>query len=271
MIVDDVIRKLKEKSNKEIDEKGYIKSMNPEDNLCKTINNWNEIKDEIGKGQGGELKIDRSGRIKFCALHSSSALCVNNFTILKNNLKGISFLQNSNFTKAVFEKKVPTGISTPNLDFYLENSKAIIGVESKFTEYFTSNIEHTKQNLCKYFMREDLKYLPRLFDSIIFNYLNSPEKMFLDVAQLIKHSIGLIRNKGEKKAILVYIYWEPKSWNKKGEYQEIYEQHKYEIEEFAKKISKFIIFKNLSYTDFWECFKEYKDIDEIKEKYELEI
>lgn len=270
MITNDIIKKLKEKSTKDTDEKGYIKSMNSEDNLYKTIDNWNTIKDEIGKGQGSELKIE-NGRMKFCALHSSSALCVNNFAMFKQNPKKISFLQNSNFTEAVFEKKLSTGISTPNLDFYLENSETIIGIESKFTEYLTSKMEHTKENLCKYFMREELNFLPRLFDSIILNYINSPDKMFLNVAQLLKHSIGLIKNKGNKEAILVYIYWEPKSWNQNGEYQKIYEQHKYEIEDFTKRISKFITFRHLSYSELWEDFKEYKDIEIIKAKYDLNI
>ena len=270
MITNDIIQKLKEKSTKVTDEKGYIASMNPEDNLCKTIDKWTIIKDEIGKGQGSELKIE-NGRMKFCALHSSSAFCVNNFAIFKQNPKDIIFLQNTDFTEAVFEKKLFTGISTPNLDFYLENSETIIGIESKFTEYLTSKTKHTKENLCKYFMREELHFLPRLFDSVILNYLNSPDKMFLNVAQLIKHSIGLLKNKGNKKPILVYIYWKPKSWNLSSEYQKIHEQHNYEIEDFAKRISKFLIFKHLSYSELWEDFKEYEDIGIIKEKYDLDI
>jgi len=274
MNTDYIIEKLREKSTKDTDEKGYLKSMKAEDNLYKIIDNWNTIKDEIGKGQGSELNI-KNGRMKFCALHSSSALCVNNFAIFKQNLEDISFLQNSNFTEAVFEKKISTGISTPNLDFYLENSETIIGIESKFTEYLTSKTEHTKENLCKYFMREELNFLPRLFDSVILNYINSPDKMFLNVAQLIKHSIGLLKNKGNKEAILVYIYWKPKSWNSIGEYQKIYEQHNYEIEDFAKRINKFITFRHLSYKDLWENYKEYKiqekDIITIQEKYNIDI
>ena len=92
-------------------------------------------------------------------------------------------------------------------------------------------------------MREELNFLPRLFESLIFNYINCPDKMFLNVAQLLKHSIGLIKNKGNKEAVLVYIYWKPKTWNRNGEYQKIYEQHKYEIEDFSKRINKFLPYK----------------------------
>jgi hypothetical protein len=224
--------KLKEFTTSDIDKKGYLLSMNPEDNILKIITNWDTIKTEIGKGQGSELRIE-GGRMKFCALHSSSAFCVNNFATLKQNFENISFLKNSNFIEAVFEKKISTGISTPNIDFYLENSKAIIGIESKFTEYLSSTIEHTKANLSKYFMREELDFLPRLFDSVILNYINCPDRMYLDVAQLIKHSIGLIKNKGNKEAILIYVYWQPKTWNINGPYQKVFEQHSKEIETFS--------------------------------------
>jgi hypothetical protein len=275
MITDEIIGKLKEHTTKDIDGKGYITSMNPEDNLLQNVANWNIIKTEIGKGQGSELKADKNGRMKFCALHSSSALCVNNFAMFKQNHKDASFLQYSNFIEAVFEKKLSTGISTPNLDFYLKNSKTIIGIESKFTEYLTSKSDHTKENLSKYFMREELNFLPRLFDSIILNYINCPDKMFLNVAQLIKHSIGLLKNKGDKEAILVYIYWQPKRWDINGAFQKIYEQHNKEIEDFAKRINKFITFKHLSYSDLWEEYKEYdileKEIELIKAKYDIEI
>ncbi len=81
--------------------------------------------------------------------------------------------------------------------------------------------------------------------------------MFLNVAQLIKHSIGLLKNKGNNEAILVYIYWQPKRWDKNGAFQKIYEQHNKEIEDFAKRINKFITFKHLSYSDLWEDFIEY--------------
>jgi len=271
MITTNIIKILKAKSKADTDEKGYILSMNPEENLFKKLDNWNEIEAEIGKGQGSELKIDKNKRMKFCALHSSSALCVNNFAMLKQSPCEITFLDYENFTEATFEKKLSTGISTPNLDFYLENDNTIIGIESKFTEYLTSSIEHTKENLSKYFMREELNFLPRLFESVILNYINCPNKMYLDVAQLIKHSIGLLKNKGDKEAILVYIYWTPKDLNSNGEYKKIYEQHKYEIEDFEKRINKFLKFEYLSYTEFWGKYGTCEDIKLIKEKYEVEI
>ncbi len=66
METDVIKRKLKEISTKDIDEKGYIISMNPKDNLLQTVTNWDIIKKEIEKGQGNELQI-QDGRMNFCA------------------------------------------------------------------------------------------------------------------------------------------------------------------------------------------------------------
>ncbi|MCL1919980.1 MAG: hypothetical protein FWG50_02715 [Kiritimatiellaeota bacterium] len=165
------------------------------------------------------------------------------------------------------------GGTPPHLDFYLENADTMIGFESKFTEHFEKNIDHAKKNLCKYFMREELDYLPRLFDGLILHYMNCRDKMYLDVAQLIKHSIGLINNKRNKEAILVYIYWEPPNCWRITESQ----QHRKEIDDFADRIGKFndITFKHLSYNDFWEEHKNCEwvadHIKRVKERYDFEI
>ena len=123
-------KKLKEKSTKDTDEKGYIISMKPEDNLYKTLDNWDKIKDEIGKGQGSELTVDKNGRMKFCALHSSSALCINNFAIFKQNPKNISFLD---YTDAKYFSKI--------------NGVSIINNHKYFTDMFKLIIPIIKYNM----------------------------------------------------------------------------------------------------------------------------
>lgn len=259
-----IIKRQAEIINKEIDKKGYIKSMKPQDNLLKTVDNWTDIERDLGGGQGGELKKDKYGRKKFCALHSSAALCVNNFALFKKHKDRLSFGKYKNFDKAAFEQRLSTKLkgTPPNLDFYLENSNVTIGIESKFTEHFEKRIEHTKENLCKYFMREELDYLPRLFDGLILHYMNCTNKMYLNVAQLIKHSIALLNNKRNKKAVLVYIYWQPENWIE----TDIFKQHRKEIDDFANKIGKFIEFKHLSYCDLWQ---EYENCELLKDHVQL--
>ncbi|WP_417364440.1 PGN_0703 family putative restriction endonuclease [Galbibacter sp.] len=271
-IQDKIIKKAVEIGLK-TDIKGYVSSNF--ENLISTVNSWEQIEKELEKGQGNELKPDRYGNIPFNAVHSSSALCVNNFGILKKKLNEFTFLNYSSFSKATFEKKLPTGISTPNLDFYLENENAIIGIESKFTETLKKKLPNKDRNLEKYLNRKKLEYLPKSFQKIIKNYIASPERLHLDVAQLIKHSIGLINasKKSDKnlKPVLVYIYWLPENWI----HFDIFKQHNIEINEFKNSINEYIDFVPMSYLEFWNHYgdeKTFKEsIYEMRKRYELKI
>jgi hypothetical protein len=261
-----IIEKQREVFKNNTNEKGYFNR--PEDNLLEIFSNWKEIENELRKGKGNELEN------KFLAIHSSSALCVNNFAPFKGSKNEISFYGNANFEKATFEMELSTKISKPNLDLFLENKNIMIGIESKFTEYFKKNINHTKDNLCKYYKRKELSYLPDKFNSLLLDYINSTDEMYLDVAQLIKHSIGLINNKGQKNAVLIYIYWQPTNW----EDFEICKKHSEEVNLFSDKMSLFqdvISFKYLSYSDLWreyennEILKEH--IEKVKTRYQFEL
>lgn len=258
---------------------GYLSS--PTDNLIKSLNNWIEIKNELEMGQGNELKEDENGLIKFNAIHSSSALCVNSFSFIKEHHKTIEFLGHYNFEDSIFEKKISTGISTPNLDFYLETNDVIIGVESKFTEFLSKKLPNSKNNLSKYLNRKELNYLSNDFQKLILFYKEYDKSIHLDVAQLLKHSMALIKynltranyiqTKKSAKPILLYIYWEPKNAN---EYR-IFDDHRKEIENFSNQIKDFIDFKSISYPEFWKKFEadnRYSEyINQIKEKYYFEI
>ena len=233
-----------------LDKLGYVKSNEETDNLVCPFDNWMGIKEEIGKGQGSELKTNIYGKVKFCAVHSSTALCVNNFAPFKQNKENFSFLNYTGFTEATFEKKLPTGISVPNLDFYLESNNIIIGIESKFIEILNKKLPNT--NLDKYQNRKEMNYLPKTFSETIQYYIDCKNLLFLDVAQLIKHSIGLI-NQGRRmklEPILVYIYWQPNNWQN----FDVYHKHLEEINEFKERIERHISFIPISYLEFWERY-----------------
>lgn len=163
-----------------MNEKGYVDKN--ECNLIEKFSNWEAIKSELQEGQGSELKKD-NGVIKFNAVHSSSALCVNNFAPFKEKKDKFSFFGYSDFTEATFEKKLPTGISTPNLDFYLENKNTVMGFESKFTELLIKKLPNivtdskTKVgNLQKYLNRkEELNYLADDFFDFIEEYVKTKD------------------------------------------------------------------------------------------------
>lgn len=263
-----------------LDGKGYVNSN--EENLIDQFDNWDEIKNEIEGGHGGELKPDSNGVIKFNAVHSSSALVVNNFAPFKKHRNDFTFLNYSDFTEVSFEKQLPTRISTPNLDLYLETKYEIIGFESKFTEYLSPKRPNHDGNLKKYQNRSELNYLPKAFhNDLIQYYIGITDKLYLDVAQLIKHGIGLL-NKAQSKyqfilnvmlvqPVLVYIYWQPNNWYN----FELFRKHADEIEDFKKRIKPFLTFIPLSYLDFWKAFENDRifgdHIRKVKERYLIDI
>lgn len=232
-----------------VDIKGYVAT--PEENLITQFSNWNDIKAELDKGQGSELKPDKKGVIKFNAVHSSSVLGVNNFAPFKEHLTRFTFEGFSGFTKASFEEKLPTGISSPNLDFYLETVKEMIGVESKFIETLNPKLPNLDGNLDKYITRfSQLRFKSANFKKLIQYYIGKKDKIYLDVAQLLKHTLGLLNpsnNPKGLKPVLIYIYWQPTNWKSFKEYID----HEIEIKDFAKRIKPFIEFKALPYSKYW--------------------
>jgi hypothetical protein len=136
------------------DEKGYLDTN--EGNLIEIFPNWDEIQKELNNGDGGELKK----RYGFRAVHSSSALCVNNFALIKQHKNNVKLFGISGFTEAVFEKKFPTFLGNnhrpANLDFYLENDNSRIGIESKFIEILKPKLPNEKKNLEPYINHKKL-------------------------------------------------------------------------------------------------------------------
>lgn len=239
---------------------GYVK--NYKDNLLTGIEEKYFV-DDLLKGSGNEL--DR----KFKALWSSSALAVNNFVPIKMNLRDFSFLNYSEFTNAGFERKFPTGLNgtPPNLDFYLENQDVLIAFESKYLETFIK----TKLKFApSYFTLKDVN--KKLYDLI--NKYNNQEH-YLDIAQLIKHSLGLLKYKTQtkKEIILVYIYWEPINCENIVECK----IHAIELKEFTQEIEiiKEIKFESIAYNSFWELFENNNKISShiqlMREKYNYKI
>ncbi|MBT7788625.1 MAG: hypothetical protein HN757_07075 [Calditrichaeota bacterium] len=255
----------------DLNENGYVG--NHIENLISVFKNWEEIRDEIGGGQGGELIPDGNGNIKFNAAHSSSALCVNNFAPFKSEMDDFCLFNQAGFLEARFEKVLPTGISRPNLDFYLRNETTIIGFESKYTEIFNPKLPNHDGNLNRYQQRHELDYLPNEMLDIIDYYAASDDRLYIDVAQLIKHSIGLINEARSipVQPILVYIYWQPTNWFD----LELFRCHEREIQDFKKRIGTVIPFLPLPYLEFWKIFETdptFKvHIELVKERYAMAL
>jgi hypothetical protein len=120
------------------------------------------------------------------------------------------------FNTLRFEAVYSTGLggTPPHLDVMAEGA-CTLAVESKLVEY----------------LRPKVALFSPAYDSIVDSRCNSPwfgliAKMrakpamyrYLDAAQLVKHSLGLMR--GCPQATLVYLYWEPLNWREFREFRE---------------------------------------------------
>lgn len=242
---------------------GYF--LNNSDNLIKGID-LDLFQHDLMQGGGNELKS------KFNAVYSSSALAVNNFAIVKFHLDKFEFLGKSHFKEGRFERQFKTGLSgtPPNLDFTIENKNTIIAFESKYLE----PLKKTKAEFAKSYKKEKLNYLDDLWFELIDKY--QVKSSYLDVAQLIKHSIGLINHKRLfpeiKKIILVYIYWTPDNFKDFEEYN----QHEKELNEFKKEIgkSKDLEFESLTYNQFWDMYNNtifQEHFEKMRNRYKMKI
>lgn len=79
---------------------------------------------------------------------------------------------------------------------------------------------------------------------------HGPEKkQYLDIAQLIKHYLGLRKQFAETHHIvLAYLFWEPKNWSEFNEFK----AHREEIARFADCVKDCQVrFVTMSYSDLW--------------------
>ena len=225
------------------------------------------FEDDFAKGSGNELNA------KFLAIYSSSALAANNFSIIKKNPFSFQFLDKSEFQKCNFERQFTTGLGgiPPNIDFVLESSTDVIAFESKY-------LEHLVKKPASFALAYNKNRLPFLSE-FWFNLINiySGELLNLDVAQLIKHAIGLIKyncSLGIRKEItLVYIYWVPKNI-------ELFDTFKHHLDQLLKfqnilNTQNDIKFKAMKYDEFWKMYENTELLKEhfskVRNRYYIEI
>ena len=224
----------------------------PVDNLVDTLTlgQMRSALDQIGRGDGAELKPRVSGSPKFCASYSSAALAVNTFAAWMGREPWLILAGQSGFTRLEFEVKFPTGLQgrSPNLDVVAAGSHTIVAVESKCIEYlgehhaafqlsYDAAIEALADESWTSLFR-DLKDAPMLLRR-------------LGVGQLVRHYLGLRRMIADGhaySATLLYLYWEPADAAQFDEFA----AHRRDVALLARRVADPTVeFVAMSYTELW--------------------
>lgn len=212
------------------DPDGYCLELN--DNLFFPLSRCSRRDFESGDGS----ELDRGGgRSKLQALHSSSALVCNFFDYWRGRdlcFVGRALGLGTPPCGMLFEHKYPTGLrgTSPNLDvvFTLWDGE-VFAIESKFTEPYSRSLKkgHLKD---AYFpvgtglwTDNGLPGCQRLAENL---RKGSLDFQLLDVAQLLKHMLGLAKN--EKSWRLLYLWYNTAD--------EVAKAHEEEIVAFVESI-----------------------------------
>tara|TARA_R110000868_G_scaffold164672_1_gene397434 strand:+ start:19648 stop:20391 length:744 start_codon:yes stop_codon:yes gene_type:complete len=247
-----------------MDEKGYVS--HPEHNLIEGVM-MHQFESDLKKGAGNEL------RRKFLAVHSSTALAVNSFAPFKDTPEKLIYCGKSGFTSVSFEKECRTGLrggTHPHLDVWLECGSEVLAVESKLTEYFKQIEAEYKES----YQRKIFPYAEDCWWDLL-EESKTAEKQHLDVAQLVKHYLGLIRHletTGISSVTLLYLYWEPLN----AADIEVCLKHRQEIATFSEQVADSkVSFKSMSYTNLWHEWGQIPDLNDhannLRKRYDVEI
>ncbi|MEP7247187.1 MAG: hypothetical protein ABI885_26365, partial [Gammaproteobacteria bacterium] len=143
-------------------------------------------------------------RAKMSALHSSAALAVNVFDYWSERSPGLLVTAlglNGPAAPIEFEAQFPTALDgiPPNLDVAIRfHSGAVIGIESKFTEWLAPKSPNKEHFRDKYFdvgeaagglwTSAGLPKCQKLAEAV---HAKATRFRYLDAAQLLKHALGL--------------------------------------------------------------------------------
>ncbi len=226
-----------------LDRNGYTTTA--EENLIDSVF-MSDFEEDLGQGGGNELNS------KFRAVHSSSALAVNVFGPFKRHLTNLILLGEAGFDSLEFEKKCLTGLQgqPPNLDVVAQSGDAVIGIESKFTEYLQPHVakfsdayrEKIRDGRRKGAWFEEMRRLTKEPDHYT----------YLDAAQLIKHAFGLWYTFRDRSISLLYVYWEPTN----ARMHRVFRKHREEIDRLAERVvGSTPAFRTMSYAEVWRMWE----------------
>ena len=211
---------------------------------------------ELQNGDGNELQSNSNTAAKMCAVHSSSAICINVLQYWKNkNIPNLAYclgLCSKSNTKAKeihFEQKYVINKSfkfPPNLDAVILNDKnskiKAYGIECKFSEAYSSYKHPGLKSKYLTEVSKEWKNIPNLH--CFAKEISPDDNLFshLHPAQLIKHILGLKKEYGKSGFKLLYLWYDVPG--KAGC------KHRTEIEKFAQIVKMDNInFTSISYQE----------------------
>jgi hypothetical protein len=218
---------------------GYAVSL--EANLLAPLDG--SVRESFSGAAGSEL------RGKMRAPYSSSALAVNVFSPWLDHLEKLEICGIRGFTALSFERQCATGLrgTAPHLDVIAEGPQGIVAVESKCLEYLTPKAADFAD---AYDGIIDARSWSRWFDPV---RTRDPRVRHLDVAQLVKHYLGLSREFPDRSLTLLYLYWEPRNWQSVPECV----AHRADIDAFAAIVSDDPFrFASESYPTLWSTWEQ---------------
>ena len=240
-----------------MDRPGYVTSVT--DNLFRPLTDKALI--EFGRSAGNELVDGANGKpAKMRALESSSALVCNVFDQWRHRAPeqiGSAIDVDAKVVDVQFETGFPTGLggTQPTLDLALvTETDTICAVESKFCEPYRSK-DKRDPFAAAYFPDDGRlwadKGLPRCQDLAEDMRRGSVRFERLDVAQLLKHALGLFNQ--PKPATLRFIWFDQPS----SEADTLRD----ELEKFSEWCDTSLGFRAFTYQDVFERLRAFPDAD----------
>lgn len=216
-----------------------------------------DFEEDVRRGQGHELDWYNNGRSppRFHAAYSSTALAVNTFSPFRRQIADLAIFDLRGFTALSFEAKLPTGVSTPNIDVLCEG-RTVLVIEAKCLEYLrrgeTADVRRSAKKVpfsTQYLRTERL--LDNKFGEL-YKEINTDFGAFapVGVAQIVKHYLGIKNSRHQDRpAILGYLFWEPSD----HEQYPVFAHHRKQIAAVGDLLrGSSVRFHARSYAELWQ-------------------
>lgn len=216
-----------------------------EDNLIEGVA-LKDFAEDLGGGAGQEL------RSKFRAAYSSAALAVNCFAVFRPEGRTFAIGRHERLTLDGFERRFPTGLARaqpPHLDVVATGPTGLVAIESKCTEYLSPKVAVFSPRYAE--IGDERAQGPWFNEMRRLVEAQGQGYRWLDVAQLIKHALGLSHGRAGHPMTLVYLWWEPLDHHASP----IFAEHRAEVAALAERVAGGSpAFLPLTYADLWQAW-----------------